>query len=275
MKFSDVVPDRFKGPHHQEFSTWLRKVELAFRVTKTDDINKVDHLLAYMDPPAQDIAMQYAETYTREHDDSGLTGNQLKAYHRTFYDALIAHLKTKSAVVGTRPELRLLEQWKNMRQKDSETVGEYYHRLTVLMQRMAQQEKPYEPDELTQWTTFVNGLHYDVQLHVRTNIIRPGALSEVLEAAEAFEDVQRTMRGRSANAFPNKAVTQAPRAPKWGQFQRTRGTVMDTLRSRSDEVGTASTMQSRGAVRARSQEPERSQRVTRSRRRVPRQTGWL
>ena len=58
MKFSDVVPDRFKGPHHQEFSTWLRKVELAFRVTKTDDINKVDHLLAYMDPPAQDIAMQ-------------------------------------------------------------------------------------------------------------------------------------------------------------------------------------------------------------------------
>ena len=98
MKFSDVVPDRFKGPHHQEFSTWLRKVELAFRVTKTDDINKVDHLLAYMDPPAQDIAMQYAETYTREHDDSGLTGNQLKAYHRTFYDALIAHLKTKPRV---------------------------------------------------------------------------------------------------------------------------------------------------------------------------------
>ena len=261
MKFSDVVPDRFKGPHHQEFSTWLRKVELAFRVTKTDDINKVDHLLAYMDPPAQDIAMQYAETYTREHDDSGLTGNQLKAYHRTFYDALIAHLKTKSAVVGTRPELRLLEQWKNMRQKDSETVGEYYHRLTVLMQRMAQQEKPYEPDELTQWTTFVNGLHYDVQLHVRTNIIRPGALSEVLEAAEAFEDVQRTMRGRSANAFPNKAVTQAPRAPKWGQFQRTRGTVMDTLRSRSDEVGTASTMQSRGAVRRASRRTRTQARV--------------
>ena len=53
MKFSDVVPDRFKGPHHQEFSTWLRKVELAFRVTKTDDVHKTDHLLAYMDPPAQ------------------------------------------------------------------------------------------------------------------------------------------------------------------------------------------------------------------------------
>ena len=52
MKFSDVVPDRFKGPHHQEFSTWLRKVELAFRVTKTDDIHKTDHLLAYMDPLA-------------------------------------------------------------------------------------------------------------------------------------------------------------------------------------------------------------------------------
>ena len=47
MKFSDVVPDRFKGPHHQEFSTWLRKVELAFRVTKTDDVHKTDHLLAY------------------------------------------------------------------------------------------------------------------------------------------------------------------------------------------------------------------------------------
>ena len=97
MKFSDVVPDRFKGPHHQEFSTWLRKVELAFRVTKTDDVHKTDHLLAYMDPPAQDIAMQFVEAYGKEHDDSGMTAAQLKLYHRTLYDELVKHMKTKSA----------------------------------------------------------------------------------------------------------------------------------------------------------------------------------
>ena len=96
MKFSDVVPDRFKGPHHQEFSTWLRKVELAFRVTKTDDVHKTDHLLAYMDPPAQDIAMQFVEAYGKEHDDSGLSAAQLKQYHRTLYDELVKHMKTKS-----------------------------------------------------------------------------------------------------------------------------------------------------------------------------------
>ena len=46
MKFSDVVSERFRGPTFHDFSTWLKKVELAFRVTRTDEASKVDVLLA-------------------------------------------------------------------------------------------------------------------------------------------------------------------------------------------------------------------------------------
>ena len=65
--------------------------------------------------------------------------------------------------------------------------------MVVLMQQLSQQEKPYTPDELAIWTTFVNGLRRDIQLHVRTNVYKPGPVNEAYEAAEVFEDVQRTM----------------------------------------------------------------------------------
>ena len=90
MKFSDVVSERFRGPTFHDFSTWLKKVELAFRVTRTDEASKVDVLLAYMDAPAQDLALAFADKYRRENDPP-TAPTQLRAYNTALYDALIAY----------------------------------------------------------------------------------------------------------------------------------------------------------------------------------------
>ena len=102
MKFSDVVTEHFRGPTFHDFSTWLKKVELGFRVTHTDANAKVDVLLAYIDPPAQDLALAFVDKYRRENDPP--TGAaQLKTYNTELYDALLTYLKKKSAVVYTPP----------------------------------------------------------------------------------------------------------------------------------------------------------------------------
>jgi hypothetical protein len=171
MKFSDVVADRFRGPTHQDFSTWLKKVELAFRVTRTDEAAKVDVLVAYMDAPAQDLAIAFVDKYRTDNAPPTAAG-PLRTYNETLYDQLVAYLRTKSAVVGTRPELRLLDLWKNFEQRSAETVGEYYHRMNVLLEKLASQDRPFKPDELGVWSTFVNGLRRDLQIHVRTQAMK-------------------------------------------------------------------------------------------------------
>ena len=236
MKFSDVVSERFRGPTFHDFSTWLKKVELAFRVTRTDEASKVDVLLAYMDAPAQDLALAFADKYRRENDPP-TAPTQLRAYNTALYDALIAYLRTKSAVVGTRPELRLLDLWKNFEQKRGETVGEYYHRMNVLIEKLANQDRPFKPDELGVWTTFVNGLRRDIQIHVRTQAPKPGPVETAVEAAEVYEDAHRLMLVRddpfkrtensSTPTADRDSRPEAGRAGRFGQLQRTRGTVLE------------------------------------------------
>ena len=207
MKFSDVVTEHFRGPTFHDFSTWLKKVELGFRVTHTDANAKVDVLLAYIDPPAQDLALAFVDKYRCENDPpTGAT--QLKTYNTELYDALLTYLKKKSAVVGTRPELRLLDLWKNFEQKAGETVGEYFHRMNVLIEKLANQERPFRPDELSVWSTFVNGLRRDLQIHVRTQAPKPGPVEGAVEAAETYEDVCRLIQGTEAT--PRRAGTHAP-----------------------------------------------------------------
>ena len=233
MKFSDVVADRFRGPTHQDFSTWLKKVELAFRVTRTDEAAKVDVLVAYMDAPAQDLAIAFVDKYRTDNAPPTAAG-PLRTYNETLYDQLVAYLRTKSAVVGTRPELRLLDLWKNFEQRPAETVGEYYHRMNVLLEKLASQDRPFKPDELGVWSTFVNGLRRDLQIHVRTQAPKPGPVETAVEAAEVYEDVHKLMGTRDADRRKGDANLEQkePRADgsrggRFGQFQRTRGTILE------------------------------------------------
>ena len=199
-------------------------------MTRTDEAGKVDILLAYMDPPAQDLAIAFVDKHRRD-TPPPTTAPALKLYNTNLYDELLKYLKTKSAVVGTRPELRLLDLWKNFEQKTGETVGEYYHRLNVLIEKMANQGRPFMPDELSVWTTFVNGLRRDLQIHVRTQAPKPGPVEGAVEAAETYEDVFRLIQRQDAstrrpgtNAVPTADVRpDANRAGRFGQHQRTRG----------------------------------------------------
>ena len=168
LKFSDVVPERFRGPDHQEFSLWLKKCELGFRVMRLDAATKCDILQAYMDSPAQDLAMTFVADYRMENDEPSGARDRTE-YFEEMYKNLIEYLQAQSGVVGTQPELRLLDKWNLLKQGRTEKVAAYYHRMLKLKDQLKNQRKPFEMDELAVWSTFVNGLRSDIQLHVRTN----------------------------------------------------------------------------------------------------------
>ena len=167
MKFTDIVRDHYRGPAYgQEFTTWYTKVQHGFSTAQVPESAQVDHLVAVLDSPAQELAFSFIKKYNAEHPTEGLRGQQLVQYHEDKLAALVAHLQSKSSVVGTRPELRLLNKWKTMKQYDGEPAAMFYHRINVLHDQLANQPDPEVPGPRDVWSTFVNGLQHDVQLHV-------------------------------------------------------------------------------------------------------------
>lgn len=79
-----------------------------------------------------------------------------KKYHEDELAALIAHLKTQSLVVGTRPEMQLIIQWKNIRQREEETAGMFHHRIHVLLDKLANQTEPRAPAAFCAWKSKVS-----------------------------------------------------------------------------------------------------------------------
>ena len=194
MKFTDIVRDRYRGPAYgQEFTTWFAKVRHGFSTAQVPAEAQVDHLVAVLESPAQELAFSFCEKYDIENSTDGLRGANLTKHHEDKLAALVAHLQSKSAVVGTRPELRLLNQWGRIKQQDGEPAGMYYHRMNVLLDQMANQQAAEKPSQLQIWSTFVNGLRREVQTHVRAFVPKPGEIEEALQAAEVFEEVQKSM----------------------------------------------------------------------------------
>ena len=192
MKFTDIVRDHYRGPAYgQEFTTWYTKVQHGFSTAQVPESAQVDHLVAVLDSPAQELAFSFIKKYDDEHPTEGLRGQQLVQYHEDKLAALVAHLQSKSSVVGTRPELRLLNKWKTMKQYDGEPAAMFYHRINVLHDQLANQPDPEVPGPRDVWSTFVNGLQHDVQLHVRTFVPKPGDMEEALQAAEVFEETKK------------------------------------------------------------------------------------
>ena len=105
MKFSEVVRERFRGPAYgQDFTTWLAKVQHGFRTAQIPESAQVDHLVAYLESPAQELAISFKKKYESENVYPDRPSAAVaKKYHEDELAALIAHLKTQSLVVGTRP----------------------------------------------------------------------------------------------------------------------------------------------------------------------------
>ena len=105
MKFTGIVRDRYRGPAYgQEFTTWFAKVRHGFSTAQVPADAQVDHLVAVLESPAQELAFSFCEKYDIENSTDGLRGANLTKYHEDKLAALVAHLQSKSAVVGTRPE---------------------------------------------------------------------------------------------------------------------------------------------------------------------------
>ena len=82
MKFTDIVRDHYRGPAYgQEFTTWYTKVQHGFSTAQVPESAQVDHLVAVLDSPAQELAFSFIKKYNAEHPTEGLRGQQLVQYH--------------------------------------------------------------------------------------------------------------------------------------------------------------------------------------------------
>ena len=102
-------------------------------------------------------------------------------------------------------------------------------------------------DELSVWTTFVNGLRTDIQLHVRKNR-QPGPVELAVEAAEAYEGA-RAYTQLAQSSTPDTAA-QLPRNRGWRRNTDMRGTVLETLRDPPPATRAISTPPQSGAASA-------------------------
>ena len=114
LKFADVVRERFRGPAFgQDFTTWLDEVLLGFETANISESSQVTHLVAFLESPNREIAVAYLKKWKEENPQPEPAAraadreSAMRDYHRAQWQALVAHLKTQSTVVGTRPEMRL------------------------------------------------------------------------------------------------------------------------------------------------------------------------
>ena len=95
MKFTDIVRDHYRGPAYgQEFTTWYTKVQHGFSTAQVPESAQVDHLVAVLDSPAQELAFSFIKKYNAEHPTEGLRGQQLVQYHEDKLAALVARMIT-------------------------------------------------------------------------------------------------------------------------------------------------------------------------------------
>ena len=130
LKFADVVRERFRGPAFgQDFTTWLDEVLLGFETANISESSQVTHLVAFLESPNREIAVAYLKKWKEENPQPEPAAraadreSAMRDYHRAQWQALVAHLKTQSTVVGTRPEMRLEHDWKDMKQLPGESVA--------------------------------------------------------------------------------------------------------------------------------------------------------
>ena len=72
MKFTDIVRDRYRGPAYgQEFTTWFAKVRHGFSTAQVPADAQVDHLVAVLESPAQELAFSFCEKYDIENSTEG------------------------------------------------------------------------------------------------------------------------------------------------------------------------------------------------------------
>ena len=93
MKFTDIVRDHYRGPAYgQEFTTWYTKVQHGFSTAQVPESAQVDHLVAVLDSPAQELAFSFIKKYDAEHPTEGLGRQQLVQHHEDKLAALVARL---------------------------------------------------------------------------------------------------------------------------------------------------------------------------------------
>ena len=91
MKFTDIVRDHYRGPAYgQEFTTWYTKVQHGFSTAQVPESAQVDHLVAVLDSPAQELAFSFIKKYNAEHPTEGLGPERVVAARGSAVPELLA-----------------------------------------------------------------------------------------------------------------------------------------------------------------------------------------
>ena len=106
MKFTDIVRDRYRGPAYgQEFTTWFAKVRHGFSTAQVPADAQVDHLVAVLESPAQELAFSFCEKYDNENSTDGLRGVYLVKHHEDKLAALMCQ-----ALIDTGSRVNLISR---------------------------------------------------------------------------------------------------------------------------------------------------------------------
>ena len=186
VKFSDLMKTRLTGPD-VEYTDWLRRFEVAIKVTKASDQDAVALMQAWLEGPCQEEAEEFLRKW-EELEAVPNTAPAMRLYYKRQLAGLKDHLGRAAAVVGTAPEARLMLQWRTMMQKPKESVQEYYLRLRKVANRLAKQKQPVRLDPTQMAYTFVTGLQPRLRTQVRLSANGgPLSMEAALEAAEIAE----------------------------------------------------------------------------------------
>ena len=145
VRFKDLGIEKFKGPE-QDFTAWLHEFDDGVELGNYSWQGKVALLKSTLEGNCKLQAAAYVKKYKEEKPKRQSETDE--TYYKKVYQALCKSLKVDPIVVGLEPELRLLDEWKNLQQKSNETVRKYYLRLELLLDALAEQDPPIVRDDI-------------------------------------------------------------------------------------------------------------------------------
>ena len=170
VKITDVLPKKYQGPD-QDFASWLTNFELGVTLGELVPKAQVALLQAFLEGDCRQVAVDYIREYEQETPVPAGAAAQ-RSYYEQQLSALKDYLRQSTTITGCSPEVRLMDKWRTITQKDKEKVQTYYNRVKYLLRQLQEQDPPIQIDDKDLYVTFVNGLRPNIKVHVKSKLRR-------------------------------------------------------------------------------------------------------
>ena len=182
---------------NDDFATWIRTFEHALDATTHNYQQRVVLLCTFLTGECREVANDLINDFRTDAEHPFPTSSSggrptvaaIDAYHKELYEDVIAKLKKHPTIIGYSPKVKLLDQWRNLKQETGEAVQTFYHRTLRLQKSLKAQDPPVTKDSEDTMVTFLSGLEVDAQTHVWK--MRPKTLQEALDLAVASAEADK------------------------------------------------------------------------------------